>query len=94
MEIRKRSVAHDIDSLVNLYDSSMLIEFRYSEFDQLRYRLVQTFPHSEVPELPPKSVICEFQDCGHVCLKASDMTSQQDSAHDSLTSARRVSPIS
>lgn len=36
---------------------------RYSEFDDLRQRLVQTFPGFEaaVPVLPPKSVISNFR---------------------------------
>jgi hypothetical protein len=36
---------------------------RYSEFDDLRQRLVQTFPGFEaaVPVLPPKSVISKFR---------------------------------
>lgn len=41
----------------------MVIRKRYSEFDELRRRLVQTFPHSEaaMPELPPKSRIWKTQ---------------------------------
>ena len=40
----------------------MKIMKRYSEFDELRQKLVKTFPHAEgaMPPLPPKSVICEF----------------------------------
>ncbi len=36
---------------------------RYSEFDQLRQKLVQTFPNSAaaMPQLPPKSIICTVQ---------------------------------
>lgn len=35
---------------------------RYSEFDDLRQRLVASFPHakSALPALPPKSVFCMF----------------------------------
>lgn len=35
-------------------------ENRYSEFDELRERLIETFPRSRVsiPALPPKSVVC------------------------------------
>ncbi len=41
----------------------MNIRKRYSEFDDLRRRLVQTFPNFEaaVPILPPKSVISKFR---------------------------------
>lgn len=41
----------------------MNIRKRYSEFDDFRYRLVQTFPGFEaaVPSLPPKSVISKFR---------------------------------
>lgn len=41
----------------------MNIRKRYSEFDDFRYRLVQTFPGFEaaVPALPPKSVISKFR---------------------------------
>jgi PX domain-containing protein len=36
---------------------------RYSEFDDLRHRLMMTFPDFEaaVPPLPPKSVISKFR---------------------------------
>lgn len=36
---------------------------RYSEFDDLRVRLLQTFPNfkAAMPELPPKSVISKFR---------------------------------
>jgi hypothetical protein len=39
------------------------IRKRYSEFDDLRRRLVQTFPNFEaaVPALPPKSLINRFR---------------------------------
>ena len=41
----------------------MSIRKRYSEFDDFRRRLVQTFPNFEaaVPPLPPKSVISKFR---------------------------------
>ena len=41
----------------------MNIRKRYSEFDDLRRRLVYTFPNFEaaVPGLPPKSVISKFR---------------------------------
>lgn len=41
----------------------MIIRKRYSEFDDLRQRLVKTFPNSAaaVPPLPPKSMISRFQ---------------------------------
>ncbi|KAK3942118.1 Phox homologous domain-containing protein [Diplogelasinospora grovesii] len=46
-----------------LNGSYMNIRKRYSEFDDLRHRLVQTFPNFEaaVPSLPPKSVISKFR---------------------------------
>ena len=39
------------------------IRKRYSEFDDFRKRLVQTFPNFEaaVPALPPKSLLSKFQ---------------------------------
>jgi hypothetical protein len=41
----------------------MRIRKRYSEFDDLRNKLLQTFPYSEaaMPALPPKSVISKFR---------------------------------
>ncbi|KAJ5240874.1 uncharacterized protein N7469_002465 [Penicillium citrinum] len=38
----------------------MVVRIRYSEFDDLRTRLVSSFPHakSALPSLPPKSVLC------------------------------------
>jgi hypothetical protein len=41
----------------------MRIRKRYSEFDDLRDKLLQTFPYSEgaMPPLPPKSVISKFR---------------------------------
>ncbi|KAI1437464.1 hypothetical protein GGR50DRAFT_645163 [Xylaria sp. CBS 124048] len=46
-----------------LNGSYMNIRKRYSEFDDFRWRLMQTFPGFEaaVPELPPKSVFSKFQ---------------------------------
>ena len=43
--------------------SRMDIRKRYSEFDDLRRRLIMTFPNFEaaVPALPPKSVISKFK---------------------------------
>ena len=37
-----------------------LMMTRYSEFDDLRQRLVASFPHARnaLPALPPKSVLC------------------------------------
>ncbi|TAQ90103.1 hypothetical protein B7494_g1519 [Chlorociboria aeruginascens] len=42
---------------------TMCIRKRYSEFDDLRQKLLQTFPNSEaaMPELPPKSLISKFR---------------------------------
>lgn len=41
----------------------MNIRKRYSEFDEFRHQLIQTFPAFEaaVPVLPPKSVISRFR---------------------------------
>ncbi|KAK1764821.1 Phox homologous domain-containing protein [Phialemonium atrogriseum] len=46
-----------------LNGSYMSICKRYSEFDDLRRRLMQTFPNfkAAMPELPPKSVISKFR---------------------------------
>ncbi|KAF2013340.1 Phox-like protein, partial [Aaosphaeria arxii CBS 175.79] len=46
-----------------LHGGPMKIIKRYSEFDELRQKLVQTFPHAEgaMPPLPPKSVISRFR---------------------------------
>ncbi|KAJ3949333.1 uncharacterized protein N0V96_000448 [Colletotrichum fioriniae] len=46
-----------------LQGSYMNIRKRYSEFDDLREKLVKTFPNFEaaVPPLPPKSVISKFR---------------------------------
>ncbi|POR34975.1 PX domain-containing protein YPT35 [Tolypocladium paradoxum] len=46
-----------------LTGSYMNIRKRYSEFDELRRQLIQSFPNSEaaVPVLPPKSVISKFR---------------------------------
>lgn len=46
-----------------LSGSFMNIRKRYSEFDDFRKRLIQTFPNFEaaVPVLPPKSVISKFR---------------------------------
>ncbi|KAF4636686.1 hypothetical protein G7Y89_g1399 [Cudoniella acicularis] len=46
-----------------LQGSTMRIRKRYSEFDDLRSKLLQTFPYSAaaMPALPPKSVISKFR---------------------------------
>jgi hypothetical protein len=46
-----------------LNGSYMNIRKRYSEFDEFRHRLVQSFPSFEamIPTLPPKSVISKFR---------------------------------
>jgi len=46
-----------------LRGGSFRIRKRYSEFDDLRYKLLQTFPNSTaaMPPLPPKSVISKFR---------------------------------
>jgi hypothetical protein len=51
------------DVLMLPQGSYMNIRKRYSEFDDFRRRLMETFPGFEaaVPELPPKSVISKFR---------------------------------
>ena len=54
------------DIVLSRYDiqgSSFRVRKRYSEFDDLRYKLLQTFPNSAaaMPALPPKSVISKFR---------------------------------
>ncbi|TVY88932.1 PX domain-containing protein [Lachnellula willkommii] len=46
-----------------LQGGTITIRKRYSEFDDLRYKLLQTFPNSEaaMPSLPRKSVISKFR---------------------------------
>ncbi|KAE9368496.1 Phox-like protein [Stipitochalara longipes BDJ] len=46
-----------------LHGGTMRIRKRYSEFDDLRHKLLQTFPYSSaaMPPLPPKSVISKFR---------------------------------
>ncbi|KAJ5037454.1 uncharacterized protein L3040_007629 [Drepanopeziza brunnea f. sp. 'multigermtubi'] len=46
-----------------LQGGSMRIRKRFSEFDDLRDKLLQTFPNSKaaMPPLPPKSVISKFR---------------------------------
>lgn len=41
----------------------MRLRKRYSEFDELREKLLQTFPNSiaAMPELPPKSAFSKFR---------------------------------
>ncbi|KAJ5630477.1 uncharacterized protein N7484_010577 [Penicillium longicatenatum] len=41
----------------------MVVRMRYSEFDDLRQRLVSSFPHAKnaLPALPPKSVFYKFR---------------------------------
>ncbi|KAF9238440.1 hypothetical protein DTO012A7_8966 [Penicillium roqueforti] len=41
----------------------IVVRMRYSEFDDLRQRLVASFPHarSALPALPPKSIIFKFR---------------------------------
>ncbi|KZF26137.1 PX-domain-containing protein [Xylona heveae TC161] len=50
-------------SIETLDGGPMMIRKRYSEFDELRRKLLETFPTSEaaLPPLPPKSVISRFQ---------------------------------
>lgn len=51
------------DRLVVIQGSSFRIRKRYSEFDDLRDKLLQTFPNcvAAMPPLPPKSVISKFR---------------------------------
>ncbi|KAI9837375.1 MAG: PX domain-containing protein ypt35 [Thelocarpon superellum] len=46
-----------------LEGGAMTIRKRYSEFDELRRRLLQTFPHAKaaMPDLPPKSAFWRTQ---------------------------------
>lgn len=46
-----------------LEGGSMVIRMRYSEFDDLRQRLLAAFPHAQsaLPALPPKSVLFKFR---------------------------------
>ncbi|KAL5375225.1 hypothetical protein DPSP01_011324 [Paraphaeosphaeria sporulosa] len=46
-----------------LNGSPMKIIKRYSDFDDLRQKLVQTFPHlvGAMPPLPPKSIVSRFR---------------------------------
>ncbi|KAJ5156588.1 hypothetical protein N7492_009391 [Penicillium capsulatum] len=41
----------------------MVVRMRYSEFDDLRQRLISAFPHARnaLPALPPKSVLYKFR---------------------------------
>jgi hypothetical protein len=50
-------------AIMALQGSSFRIRKRFSEFDSLRDRLLQTFPNSRaaMPPLPPKSVISKFR---------------------------------
>lgn len=52
-EVRAVSCAFYISMLIN-------IRLRYSEFDDLRQKLLAAFPHAKnaLPSLPPKSVLC------------------------------------
>jgi hypothetical protein len=56
MKIRKRWAA----SKTTRHVASLTVS-RYSEFEDLHQKLVQTFPHalSSMPQFPPKSVICK-----------------------------------
>jgi hypothetical protein len=57
MKIRKRWVASSSQPL----HFAPLTRCRYSEFEDLHQKLVQTFPHavSSMPQFPPKSIICK-----------------------------------
>ena len=61
--IRKRSVR------IRLFDPFFLAESnRYSEFDDLRRKLLMTFPGcgGAMPLLPPKSLFCEIRPLSHI----------------------------
>lgn len=57
MKIRKRCVT----CILVFIDAADSVSDRYSEFEDLHQKLVQTFPHavSSMPQFPPKSVICK-----------------------------------
>ncbi|KAL3479029.1 Phox homologous domain-containing protein [Aspergillus californicus] len=46
-----------------LEGGSITVRMRYSEFDDLRIKLVSSFPHAKnaLPSLPPKSVLFKFR---------------------------------
>jgi hypothetical protein len=46
---------------IRFHPLTTLTRTRYSEFEDLHQKLVQTFPHavSSMPQFPPKSVICK-----------------------------------
>ncbi|KAJ5114515.1 hypothetical protein NUU61_000274 [Penicillium alfredii] len=50
-------------SIQTLDGGPIVVRMRYSEFDDLRQRLVTSFPHarSALPALPPKSVLFKFR---------------------------------
>lgn len=56
--IRKRSMPRDLP--LEIFHAEI---DRYSEFDDLRRKLLMTFPNSggAMPPLPPKSVFCELR---------------------------------
>ena len=56
MVIRKRFLFTQLPVCIPILSAS-----RYSEFDDLRTKLLLTFPNSNaaMPPLPPKSLICE-----------------------------------
>ena len=55
MKIIKRYVTH------HAHGDTLLTPCRYSEFEDLRKKLVKTFPHAagSLTPLPPKSVVCK-----------------------------------
>lgn len=63
MIIRKRSVVSQKQSQITWY---ILTFLRYSEFDDLRKKLLMTFPNADgaIPPLPPKSFLCTFNRSG------------------------------
>ncbi|KAL4923462.1 uncharacterized protein BDV17DRAFT_242906 [Aspergillus undulatus] len=46
-----------------LEGGTITVRMRYSEFDDLRHKLVKSFPHAKnaLPSLPPKSVVYKFR---------------------------------
>lgn len=47
--------------LLRLFGSMLILYERYSEFDELRDKLLHSFPKAKhsIPQLPPKSALCE-----------------------------------
>ena len=72
----------------------MKIRKRYSEFEELRAKLVQSFPHAvgSMPQFPPKSVVCKSATCTRSCRRM--LTAQRASDPGSSSAASRAWRIS